>query len=145
MGIPFRDHNHFDAYAAKSGWGYDNGWTYQDKLWDAYAGTLFGKGDHLVMLRDRHARLLVVHYIDDQATEVWSGQVDTQEDFDKVIKHIGHYTNEYVSSVREITASADATLDFRDNPMTVQYQLTEDDIVRYNLVSFQRFGELSSL
>jgi len=104
---PFRDHNHFDAYAGARGWVYDNGWGYQDKTWDAYAGPLYLERSFLVMLRDRNDRhVLVLHYIDGQPTEVWSGPIENGGQFDELAEYLDRYIHEHTPPGVQTTEEA---------------------------------------
>lgn len=90
MSATLDDHNIFDRYAAQAGWYYDNGWRYQDESWDAYRRAGFGVEDYLVILR-KARRTVVLHYISENIHEIWSGQIATEDDFDKLVNFLNNY------------------------------------------------------
>jgi hypothetical protein len=93
--------NRFDDYAYQmGGWVYDNGWRYQDEFFGAaYVGKTFGdtEDDCLLMLREGGipGRTIILHKQGNQLTEIWSGQVDTREEFDKMMRVVNNYSTRY--------------------------------------------------
>ena len=81
MSPPLTENSAFDNYAAEYGWSYDNGGLYLGQHWDWYAGPTPG----LVLMRQPPARVAVVRYHGLIPSELWSGQVLTNTDFDRVM------------------------------------------------------------
>jgi hypothetical protein len=85
MPLPLTTNSVFDEYAAEYGWSYDNGGSYLGQHWDWYAGQTPG----LVLMRQPPARVAVVRYDGLSPSELWSGQVATDMDFDRVMALLG--------------------------------------------------------
>jgi hypothetical protein len=98
--------NIFDEYAYRlGGWAYDNGWRYKGEFFGAaYVGEVFegaksGEQNYLLMLRDGNTpdRTIILHKTGDQLNELWSGQVETKDDFDNMMNIINTYIKQYKS------------------------------------------------
>jgi hypothetical protein len=105
MTSDFKDHNDFDKYAWENGkWAYDNGWCYQgERFGAAYIREEFGKAetgelDYLLMLREGDVlhRTLIIHGIGAQLTEIWSGEIEARDDFDRMMKIVSGYIEQSV-------------------------------------------------
>ncbi len=79
------DNKVFDDYVAQFGWVYDNGGQYRGEHWDWYAGPVAG----LVLLRKPPDRIALVRYGALMSSELWSGQILSDLDFDRVMSGIG--------------------------------------------------------
>ena len=104
MSDNFKNPNDFDQYASEhGGWEYDNGWRYQDRYFGAsFAGKVFGnvqrgEHDHLQMLRegDESTRTVIIHIVGSSITEIWSGEVCTKIDFDRMMDSVNEYILQY--------------------------------------------------
>jgi hypothetical protein len=100
MSNKFIDHNDFDRYAREhGGWAYDNGWRYKDDSFGAsYIGKEFGSvktGDYefIQMLREGKlpTKTVIIHIVGPKVTEIWSGEVITESDFDEMMKTVDGY------------------------------------------------------
>lgn len=96
--------NVFDEHAWRTGgWAYDNGRRYAGEFFGAaYVGERLGatEAESLLMLRegDTPGRTLILHQRPGQMTEIWSGQVETHQDFDQMMQQVGAYLEEYRKS-----------------------------------------------
>ena len=115
MNNEFEDHNEFEKYAwEQGGWAYDNGWGYKDEFFgESYEGKNFGdakKGDYdfLQMLRNGNVptKTYVIHFIGEKLNEIWSGNVVTKSDFDKMMEFVDNYILEYEEKKRSQLSSA---------------------------------------
>lgn len=104
MSADFKDPNEFDNYVWEKGkWAYDNGWRYKgEPFGSAYIREEFdsseaGSPNYLLMLRDGPIphRALILHVIGPQLIELWSGQVESKADFDKMMIFVNSYIQEY--------------------------------------------------
>jgi hypothetical protein len=86
MTIDLTDNKAFDDYVAQFGWGYDSGGVYVGQHWEWYAGPVRG----LVLMRQPPSRVAIVRYDGLTPSELWSGQVMTDLDFDNVMALLGH-------------------------------------------------------
>jgi hypothetical protein len=91
----------FDEYAGQTGgWAYDNGWRYAGEYFGAvYIGGKFGEteADCLLMLRegDQPGRTVILHKHARQLVDIWSGQVQTKPDFDRMMQEVREYAQGY--------------------------------------------------
>jgi hypothetical protein len=89
----------FDDYAARFGWEYDNGGLYRGLTWDWYAsnahrwgGLPEGTVRHaLVIMRRECTSVCAVHFGGHEPTEIWSGDIRTSTDFDRLRAVIAAY------------------------------------------------------
>jgi hypothetical protein len=87
-------------------WYYDNGWSYKGEHFSAYLMEDFGRVesgkliDYLVMLRDdKHPnKTIVLHRIDTNHYEIWSGFVSSQEDYEVMMSVINKFIEDYKNS-----------------------------------------------
>ena len=102
--------NEFDEYAyIFGGWVYDNGWRYGDEFFSAayrgeeFDGTESGKQDYLLMLRRGNipGRTLILHNIEGRLTQIWSGQVETKDDFNNMMTVANSYINQYQAQKKD--------------------------------------------
>lgn len=103
----FTDPNGFDKYVREQDkWFYDNGWAYKGEHFSAYmlggferseAGKLV---DYLVMLRHNKNpnKTIVLHGIDTQLHEIWSGVVSSQDDYQIMMSVVNKFIEEYKSN-----------------------------------------------
>lgn len=100
----FSDHNAFDKYAREQAkWIYDNGWSYKGEHFSAYVLERFGRVEsgklveYLVMLRDDEnaSKTIILHGKDAQLDELWSGSVNSQNDYQAMIAIVDKFIEEY--------------------------------------------------
>ncbi len=82
----FADHNEFDKYAKEIGWVYDNGWDYEGESWESYAGPDGFR--YVQMLRQKNGRIICIQIGKGPHKALWSGEVFTYSEFDKMIEEI---------------------------------------------------------
>jgi hypothetical protein len=111
MDMDLLDNQAFDDYAARFGWDYDNGAWYQGLAWDSYAsnahrwerlpdGTV---NQTVVIMRRGRTIVRAVHFVGRTPNEIWSGDIRTSVDFDRLLAIIADYM-------------ASLNGDMRDNP-----------------------------
>jgi hypothetical protein len=91
----------FDDYAARFGWHYDNGGRYREFNWDWYASSAHrwdrrpdGTVQHfVVIMRRERSTVCAVHFAGGESTEIWSGDIRTSTDFDRLRAIIADYMN----------------------------------------------------
>ncbi len=82
-------------FTATTYWSYDNGWSYQEQSWSAYAGPYFGNRNNLVMLNNEDCTV-VLHYIGHHPpVELWRGHILNVDDFEILVDHIECYRRRY--------------------------------------------------
>jgi hypothetical protein len=100
----FADPNDFDKYAReKDKWFYDNGWTYKGEYFSAYRLEGFDRikseklVGYIVMLRnDENSNKTIVLYGKEmQLQEIWSGSVNSQDDYQVMMSVISKFIEEY--------------------------------------------------
>ena len=97
----------FDKYAYQMGrWVYDNGWGYADQFFGAaYIGECFDgtEADCLLMLRegDDRQQTYIVHNRSGQLSEVWSRQIGSEQDFEKMTQRVTQYAMSYKNRLSE--------------------------------------------
>jgi hypothetical protein len=75
-------------------WSYDNGWQYNGQSWDAYRGHVYARGNYLVMLNQKQGTV-VLHYEDGKPRELWSGQINERDEFDRLVQFLKDYDQQY--------------------------------------------------
>ena len=95
------DNKAFDGYASRYGWAYDNGGKYLDQCWDWYSGRIPG----VVLMRQPPTKIAIVRYDGLNPTELWSGQVATDQDFDRAMAAIGRF--DYILKSRTVRLSVE--------------------------------------
>jgi hypothetical protein len=99
----FKNNDEFDTYAWDTGrWSYDNGSCYKGEFFGAsYVQDELQKNDveipnYLLLLRngDISNRTLIIHVLGTKLTEIWSGQVDSKNDFDNMMGFLREYTDQ---------------------------------------------------
>jgi hypothetical protein len=93
------DNQAFDDYAAKFGWDYDNGGWYRGLDWDRYASNAHcwnllpdGTVHHtIVIMRRQRTTVAAVHFAGRQPTEIWSGDISTSAEFDRLLAIVTAY------------------------------------------------------
>ncbi len=100
----FSDHNKFDKYAREQDkWIYDNGWSYKGEHFSAYRLERFDKVEagnlveYLVMLSDdeNSNKTIVLHGEDLKLHELWSGFVNSQDDYQAMMSAANKFIEEY--------------------------------------------------
>ena len=100
----FPDHNEFDKYVReRDKWIYDNGWSYKGEHFSAYMLERFDKVEsgklveYLVMLRDAEDshKTIVLHGKDMKLHELWSGFVNSQDDYQAMMAVVNKFIEEY--------------------------------------------------
>ena len=99
MKTELTDNQSFDDYAARSGWDYDNGGWYRGLVWDWYTSNAhrWGRlpdgtvGQTIEIMRRHPATVCAVHFAGREATEIWSGDIRTTTDFDRLLAVIAEY------------------------------------------------------
>jgi hypothetical protein len=99
MEIELNTNQAFDEYAARFGWEYDNGGQYGDLAWDWYASNAHRwgrRGDGtvrhtVVIMRRNRASVCAVHFAGGESREIWSGEIGTSADFDRLCAIIDDY------------------------------------------------------
>ncbi|QPJ62891.1 MAG: hypothetical protein G3M70_13815 [Candidatus Nitronauta litoralis] len=81
--------NEFDDYAKKFGWLYDNSWPFKNQNWESYFGP--GEFSGYQMLRQTSGKMVLIKIAKPEPIAVWSGQVLTYSDFDKMIREIKYF------------------------------------------------------
>jgi hypothetical protein len=89
----------FDDYAGRFGWDYDNGGWYRGLPWDRYASGAHrwerladGTVNQVVeILRRGRTTVCAVHNAGRVPREIWSGEIRTRADFDRLLAVIGGY------------------------------------------------------
>ncbi len=74
--------------------GYDNGYNYQNKSYDAYSGPFFEKNSHIVLLCNKEGSI-VVHYEHDKRHEIFRGIISSQEEYTKMLMIVEKYRKKY--------------------------------------------------
>lgn len=99
MEIELTDNQAFDDYAARFGWEYDNGGRYRGLDWDRYASNAH-RWDRLPdgtvrqtveIMRRQRTSACAVHFAGREPTEIWSGDIRTSTDFDRLLAIIADY------------------------------------------------------
>lgn len=85
MGAALANDEAFDNYARRYGWEYDNGGWYACETWDWYSGPVTG----LILARRPPKAVAVVRFDGLTPSEVWSGEIVTTCDFDRVMTIAG--------------------------------------------------------
>jgi hypothetical protein len=99
VAIELTNNQAFDDYAAKFGWDYDNGGSYRCLAWDQYASNAHrwgllpdGTVHHtVVIMRRQRDTVCAVHFVGLEPTEIWSGDIRTSTDFDRLLAIIADY------------------------------------------------------
>jgi hypothetical protein len=99
MVIELTDNQAFDDYAAKFGWDYDNSGWYRGLAWDRYASNPHrwgrmpdGTVHHTVeIMRRGRTTVAAVHFAGREPTEIWSGDIRTSVEFDRLLAAIAEY------------------------------------------------------
>ncbi len=89
----------FDDYASRFRWNYDNGGWYRGLGWDRYAsngprwerlptGTV---NQTVEIMRRGDTRVCAVHFRGREPHEIWSGDIRTGSDFDRLLAIITDY------------------------------------------------------
>lgn len=100
----FTDHNEFDKYVREQDrWIYDNGWNYKGEYFSAYMLEGFDKVEsgklveYLVMLRDDEDsnKTIVLHGKDKELQELWSGVVNSHNDYQTMMNIVNKFIEEY--------------------------------------------------
>jgi len=100
----FSDHNDFDKYVREQDkWMYDNGWAYKGENFSAYMLEQFDRVEsgklveYLVMLRDDKDsnKTIVLHGKDAQLDEIWSGFVNSQDEYQVMMSVVNKFIEEY--------------------------------------------------
>ena len=89
----------FDDYAAQFGWDYDNSGWYLGLAWDRYASNPHrwdrqpdGTVHHVVaIMRRERTTVAAVHFQGLEPTEIWSGDIRTGVEFDRLLEIIADY------------------------------------------------------
>jgi len=97
--LELTDNQAFDDYAARFGWVYDNGGRYRGLDWDMYASNAHRWGmlpdgtvhNTVMVMRRGRTTVAAVHFAGREPTEIWSGDVRTSGDFDRLMKIIAEY------------------------------------------------------
>jgi hypothetical protein len=96
----FAINDDFDKYAWETGrWSYDNGWNYKGEFFGAsyvqneIKKNAEGELDYFQLLRNgiTHNRTILIHVHRTQQIEIWSGQVESKIDFDKMMEILKKY------------------------------------------------------
>jgi len=99
----FSDHNEFDKYAREQDkWIYDSGWSYKGEFFSACMLERFDKAEsgklveYLVMLRDEENsnKTILLHGKDAQLDEIWSGLVNSQDDYQVMMAMVNKFIEE---------------------------------------------------
>jgi len=107
----FSDHNEFDKYAHEQDkWIYDNGWSYKGEHFSAYMLERFDKVEsgklveYLVMLRDEENsnKTILLHGKDAQLDEIWSGLVNSQDDYQAMMAIVNKFMEEHKNNLGAI-------------------------------------------
>jgi len=107
----FSDHNEFDKYAREQDkWIYDNGWSYKGEHFSAYTLERFDKVEsgklveYLIMLRDEEdsTKTILLHGKDEQLDEIWSGLVNSQDDYQAMIAIVNKFIEEHKNNLGAI-------------------------------------------
>ena len=100
----FSDRNEFDKYVREQDkWIYDNGWSYKGEHFSAYMLERFDKVEsgklveYLVMLRDdkNSNKIIVLHGKNTKLNEVWSGPVNSQDEYHAMMSLVNKFIEEY--------------------------------------------------
>jgi hypothetical protein len=100
----FSYQNEFDKHAKEQNkWIYDNGWTYKGGFFSSYMLAEFDKVelaklvDYFVMLREdkKPNKAFILHGIDDKTHEIWSGFINTKDDYQKMMLVVNEFIEEY--------------------------------------------------
>src|SRR5215475_12430842 len=100
----FIDHNEFDKYVwEQDKWTYDNGWNYRGESYSAHLLERLDKVesgklvDYFVMLRDddRSNKTVVLHGKNAELTEIWSGFVNSTNEYQVMMSVLNEFINEY--------------------------------------------------
>jgi hypothetical protein len=100
----FSDYNEFDKQIREQDkWVYDNGWAYKREHFSAYMLERFDRvesgklAEYLVMLRDEENsnKTIVLHGKDKQLDEIWSGFVNSQDDYQAMMSVESKFIQEY--------------------------------------------------
>ncbi len=84
--VNISNQNDFDGYVRKRGWIYDNGWTHVNENWDCYWAPEEYKGHY--MLRQSPERVKIINVNELNVTEIWSGKIANNEDFDLMLEEL---------------------------------------------------------
>ncbi|HEU0296045.1 MAG TPA: hypothetical protein VFR47_25135 [Anaerolineales bacterium] len=104
----FSDHNEFDKYVREEDkWIYDNGWSYEGELFSAYMLERFDRVEsgklveYLVMLRDdkNSNKTIILHGKDIQFDEIWSGFVNSKDDYQVMMSVVSKFIEEYKNNL----------------------------------------------
>lgn len=101
MSIDLQSQSAFDQYAAARNWFYDNGGTHNAQRWDHYVSDEYRWGvddrvtDSLTILRQDASRVAAVHDHNLTRTEIWSGTVETAQDFEALLQFIDEYASTF--------------------------------------------------
>src|SRR5262245_36311853 len=99
MDIDLTTNQAFDDYAAQFGWYYDNSGWYADITWDRYASNQHRwepledntVNQTIEIIRRGRATVCAVHFASRIPTKIWSGDIHTSADFDRLMAIIADY------------------------------------------------------
>jgi hypothetical protein len=100
MAGDFESYGDFDKFAWGVGrWSYDNGWHYKGEFFSAsYIQNEIKKNNegelgYFLLLRNGaiRNRTILIHVLGTHRTEIWSGQIESKGDFDKMMEILKEY------------------------------------------------------
>ena len=99
MAVDLTNNQAFDVYAAKFGWDYDNSGSYRGLGWDQYASIAHSWGlqpdgtvhHRVVIMRRERTTVCAVHFSGREPKEIWSGDIRTSADLDRLLVIIAEY------------------------------------------------------
>jgi hypothetical protein len=97
--IALTDNQSFDDYAARFAWDYDNGGQYRGLYWDRYISNSHRWGllpdetvfHTVVVMRRERTTVCAVHFAGREPPEIWSGDIRTSGEFDRLLEIIAGY------------------------------------------------------
>jgi hypothetical protein len=79
----------FERYAAKWGWQYDNGGSYEGEHWTWYYSSRYHfPAYHIVLMRQPSGRVAAAVFAGLAATAIWSGVISAASEFDALMARV---------------------------------------------------------